>query len=106
MKAKITRATMVKVVLITVLFTTIFSCVKNFPIGGSDNPVNGKPAYNLDVFLGSPVKNSPGSGFIEFRQNPDSAGIVTLDTRISHLEPNHSYVLERAVNPIADTTGC
>lgn len=29
-----------------------------------------------------------------------------LDTRVSLLEPNHAYILERAVNPIADTTGC
>jgi hypothetical protein len=106
MKAKFTRTTVIKIVLITVFSATIFSCVKNFPFFGSANPVNVKPVYNLDVFLGSPTKNSLGSGFIEFRQNPDSVGIITLDTRVSNLVPNHSYVLERAVNPIADTTGC
>ncbi len=47
-----------------------------------------------------------GAGFIKFRQNPDTARVITLDTWVTKLKPNHSYLLQRAVNPIADPTGC
>ncbi|HVU95519.1 MAG TPA: hypothetical protein VHE34_09855 [Puia sp.] len=79
-------------------------CIKNLPFGGS-TPVNPKPVYDLDVLLLG-LSNSEGTGFIKFRQDPDSAGIITLATSVNHLEPDHAYILERAVNPFADTTGC
>jgi hypothetical protein len=62
--------------------------------------------YDLDVLLLGITTGSPGTGFLKFRQNPDSVGIITLDTKVTYLEPDHAYILERAVNPIADTTGC
>jgi hypothetical protein len=62
---------------------------------------------NFDAPLFSVGEKMPSnSGLIKFRQNPDTARIATLDTYVIHLEPNHSYLLQRAVNPIADTTGC
>ena len=106
MKTKFTSANVVKFVLIMGLFSTIFSCIKDLPIGGGGNPGGSKPAFNLNVILTSPTKGSRGSGFLEFRQDPDTNRIIDLDTRVSHLEPNHAYILERAVNPIADSTGC
>src|SRR5258708_10080147 len=98
MKAKFTRATMVKIVLIVALFSTIFACRKdvskpgNSPAGSlktADNNLispaeNPTPAYNLNVFLNSLTENSPGSGFINFHQNPDTSRIITLDTRVGH----------------------
>ena len=63
--------------------------------------------YNFDATLytlgGKMIFNS---GLIKFRQNPDTARIATLDTYVINLEPDHSYLLQRAVNPVADTTGC
>ncbi|HEX5023969.1 MAG TPA: hypothetical protein VFV68_01800 [Agriterribacter sp.] len=66
-------------------------------------PLN--PLYDLDVPLRGEGKET-GAGFIKFRQNADTARVVTLDTWVKHLLPNHSYLLQRAVNPVADPTGC
>ena len=62
--------------------------------------------YNLDVVLRGQNKNFASSGFVKFRQDPNIALTITLDTWVINLEPNHSYLLQRAVNPIADSTGC
>ena len=35
-------------------------------------------------------------------QDPDTARIINLNTWVRNLEPNHSYLLQRAVNPITD----
>jgi hypothetical protein len=53
--------------------------------------------FNLEVVL-----NGEGNtnGHIHFRQDPDPAKIITLDTKIHHLLPNHEYLLQRAVDPI------
>ena len=87
------------------LICLIIGCIKGLPFGSS-TPLNEQPSYDLDVLLLGPSTDAHGDGFLKFRQNPDSPGIITLNTRVSHLEPNHAYILERAVNPIADTTGC
>jgi hypothetical protein len=99
MKKKFTRTVMTQVALATIFAVVLFSCKKN------DIPKADRP-YDLDVVLHGGAKNPVSSGFIKFRQNPDTARIIDLDTWISHLEPNHAYQLQRAVNPIADTTGC
>lgn len=119
MKAKCTHATVVKIVLIIALSSTFFGCRKdisdtgNSPAGNlkvTNDNLNSSPghpkAYNLNVFLIGLTENSRASGFINFHQDPDTARIIALGTRVSHLEPNHSYILERAVNPITDTTDC
>ncbi len=66
-------------------------------------PLN--PLYDLDVNL-THTGDGSGAGFLKFRQNPDTARVITLETWIHNLLPNHSYILQRAVNPIADITGC
>jgi hypothetical protein len=61
--------------------------------------------YNIDVTLhtlDSKGDFNAGYGFIKFRQDPDTARIITLDTWVFNLAPNHDYILERAVNPITD----
>ncbi len=42
------------------------------------------------------------SGHIHFRQDKDQAKIITLDIKVHHLEPNHEYLLQRAVDVILD----
>jgi len=53
------------------------------------------PHFNLDVILRGERKQF---GFVIFRQNPDAAKIITLDTWVLGLEPNHEYLLQRAVD--------
>ena len=81
-----------------VLVIVFSSCKKNDPC-----PIDNR--YDLDIQLVG-VGKSLGSGFIKFRQNPDTARIITLSTKVTHLLPYHSYLLQRAVNPIADPSGC
>ena len=63
------------------------------------------PRYDLDIHLVG-VGKYLGVGLIKFRQNPDTARIITLSTKVFNLMPYHTYLLQRAVNPITDTTGC
>lgn len=90
-----------------IAFTIIFfvACDKNAP----DDGVNTAPYYNLDVTL-LPVTTkmefgAHAAGFLKFRQDKDTARIITLDTWVFDLQPNHSYSLRRAVDPIA-TSSC
>ena len=88
-----------KIILPIAVFMLVFSSCKK----EDSYPLN--PLYDLDVRLQSEGKNV-GAGFIKYRQNPDAARVITLDTWVKNLLPNHSYILQRAVNPIADITGC
>jgi hypothetical protein len=75
-------------------------------IGCEKTDDNFTPPYDINVQLHAPgVKAANGKnpvGFVKFRQDPDAAKIVNLDTWIFNLEPNHEYNLQRAVNPITD----
>ena len=96
MKSKITWGTICKVTFALILVTALFSCKKNPP--PPDNS-----GYNLNVSLVGDNKTGPKSyGYIEFRQDPDTARIIDLNTWVYHLEANHSYLLQRAVNLITD----
>ena len=85
-----------------VIILSLNSCLKNPPnenehvctIGHTD-PTG--PCYNLDVVLNGNVKEKQ-FGFIKFRQNPDTARIITLETSVVNLLPNHEYLLQRAVD--------
>lgn len=55
--------------------------------------------YNLDVEL---YGQGNEKGDIKFRQDPDPAKIVTLNTKVQHLMPNHEYLLQRAVDQTID----
>ncbi|MEO5592756.1 MAG: hypothetical protein ABIR15_06085 [Chitinophagaceae bacterium] len=52
------------------------------------------PEYNLDVLL----SGGKSQGYLKFRQNADAAKIIDLDIKVSHLTPNHDYLLQRAVD--------
>jgi hypothetical protein len=59
-----------------------------------------KPHFNLDVVL----RGEDASGRIKFRQ-PEPVGtthLVNLDVKVSHLSPNTSYLLQRAVDVTLD----
>jgi hypothetical protein len=101
MKKEFLLSTLIKFSLTSFLLFAFASCDKSAP----DEGVNTAPYYNLDVTL-VPVGakagfGENGAGFIKFRQDPDTARIITLDTWVFHLQPNHSYSLQRAVDPIS-----
>jgi len=87
--------------ILVLMIVSFMACKKNM----AENDDLG--IYNINVNL-VPVdlKNMTyASGFIKFRQDPDTNRIITLDTYIVNLLPNHDYLLQRAVNPITDA-GC
>lgn len=98
MNRKITSISKLAIILTIAVISTFYGCEKD--IQPEDQ------LYNLDVKLFSAYKESKSTGFIKFRQDPDTARIVDLDTWISGLLPDHAYQLQRAVNPITDNTGC
>ncbi len=55
--------------------------------------------FNLEVNLKGEGNRS---GHIHFRQDRDAAKIITLDIKVHHLEPNHEYLLQRAVDTNLD----
>ncbi len=57
------------------------------------------PKYDLDVTLRGIGKMS---GFLKFRQISDRPSTIFLDTSVQALEPNTSYVLQRAVDTNLD----
>ena len=80
--------------------STFISCEKSLP---QEDPQH----FDLDVtFHTENLKDhsNKGFGFLKFRQDPDTARIITLDTYIFKLLPNHSYLLQRAANPFSDPT--
>ena len=53
------------------------------------------PTFNLEVIL----RGEEGRlGHIKFRQDADPSKIIVLDTWVRDLEPNHQYLLQRAVD--------
>ena len=59
-------------------------------IGTANNPT-----FNLEVIL----RGEDGRlGHVKFRQDVDPSKIVILDTWVRDLEPNHQYLLQRAVD--------
>jgi hypothetical protein len=105
MKTKFVSATISKVTFIGVLFLTAFSCQKDISKDTKLQTVSLNqysvsphiPPYNLDVALNGTGK---GVGLLKFKQNKDSAKIINLDTWVWHLQPNHPYLLQRAVDSI------
>ena len=104
MKRKTLPLRLTRYCLIPFLLFAFASCDKN----AQDDGVNTAPYYNLDVTLLPPNVKSDISdheaGFLKFRQDPDTARIITLDIWVFNLKPNHSYLLQRAVDPITSST--
>ncbi|HEX9628227.1 MAG TPA: hypothetical protein VGA00_14920 [Acidiferrobacterales bacterium] len=55
------------------------------------------PNFNLEVVL-----RGDGFGLVKFRQPNDAVLVVHLDTWVRDLEPNTSYLLQRAVDTNVD----
>jgi hypothetical protein len=62
-------------------------------------PTPAKPNFNLEVILRGEDKSF---GHVKFRQDNDDAKIITLDVWVRDLEPNHNYLLQRAVDTKID----
>jgi hypothetical protein len=91
-------------VLPAVVLVLALSCQKEagdelqFQQGNAKSSVKAEvPPFNLEVILRGEGKQF---GLIKFRQDVDAAKIVTLETWVRDLEPNHSYLLQRAVDAI------
>ena len=91
-------------VLPAVVLVLALSCQKEagdelqFQQGNAKNSVKAEvPPFNLEVILRGEGKQF---GHIKFRQDVDPAKIITLETWVRDLEPNHAYLLQRAVDPI------
>ena len=56
------------------------------------------PPFNLEVILRG---EDNSFGHVKFRQDVDTARIIDLDVWVRDLLPNNSYLLQRAVDPIA-----
>ncbi|HNP22500.1 MAG TPA: hypothetical protein PKM63_13280 [Panacibacter sp.] len=106
MKQHLITSMKASVALFIIMLTVIFSCQKSISdkqtnqsvSTNADEVSSGSIApYNLDVALSGDGK---GVGLLRFRQKKDSARIINLDTWVWHLEPNHPYLLQRAVDSI------
>ena len=112
MKTILIRDAMIRLVLIAGLFSYVSSCTKGVdvihdPNFGQIDTTGGTAPYNLNVIptQGMSMHGLIGKslGFLKFRQK-DTTHVISLDTWLFDLEPNHSYLLQRAVNPITDSS--
>ena len=59
------------------------------------------PPFNIEVILRD-ITGGGGFGHVKFRQPNDTAKIVSLETWVRDLAPNHAYRLQRAVDTTLD----
>jgi hypothetical protein len=107
MQTKFRTAAFTKMALFIILLSVSFSCQKAVSKRDAINASNSitetnstTPPFNLEVILRN---DGNGFGLVKFRQDNDTARIINLDVWVRDLEPNHSYLLQRAADPI--TTG-
>jgi hypothetical protein len=60
------------------------------------------PPFNLEVILRG---DDNSKGHVKFRQDVTDDKIINLDTWLKGLEPDHNYILQRAVDPINEVDG-
>lgn len=65
----------------------------------SSNVIAETPPFNLEVILRGEGNRF---GHVKFRQDVDPDKIIILDTWVRDLEPNHQYLLQRAVDTDVD----
>ncbi|MBD0333124.1 MAG: hypothetical protein ICV66_10745 [Chitinophagaceae bacterium] len=112
MQTKSATAILFSILLTPILFLLVPGCKKNnsineempsiskaTPFKEENAPTPANPHFNLEVILRGEDK---GFGQVKFRQDNDAAKIVTLDVWVRDLEPNHQYLLQRAVDFILD----
>lgn len=101
MAPKLSKTVLLQTAAILIIYFTFSGCEKPSPWNDGFTP-----PFDLNVKLQS-ADAKPGLGknpvgFIEFRQDPDPAKIITLETWLTNMQPNHDYLLQRAANPVAD----
>lgn len=99
MKTLLRQSNIARLAFLALFISAFAACEKSVPGDDSSQP------YNINVTLRPEMgKDKPGGGFgfVKFRQDPDTARIITLDTWVVNLLPDHDYQLQRAVNPITD----
>ncbi len=97
------KASLLHAVLLPGILLFALSCQKETGNDGLtlQNEVNTRsvrsatPPFNLEVILRGEGKQF---GHVKFRQDVDPSKIVTLYTWVRDLEPNHAYLLQRAVD--------
>jgi hypothetical protein len=94
---KIVARSFVLVTLVTALAgpTFAFAAQAAIRLGPTTTP------FNLEVIL-QDVTGGQGFGHVKFRQPNDAEKIVYLDIWVRKLAPNHSYLLQRAVDTVLD----
>jgi len=109
MQTKFLNPAIVRLGLFITLFPAVFSCRKDVSNldksqSSASNAVSANAyanaphaPYNLNVLL---LGEGSSFGFVKFRQNADTAHIINLDTWVFNLQPNHSYLLQRAVDSL------
>jgi hypothetical protein len=108
MQTKISNAYAFKIITIMLLCFQLLSCKKNSDAqeqssqqkainSASMTNSSGESQYNIEVVL-----HGEGNrvGHIHFRQDDDAAKIIELHTRVHNLKPDHTYLLQRAVDAI------
>jgi hypothetical protein len=65
--------------------------------GITNNTKAETPHFNLEVILRGEDR---AFGHVKFRQDPSPSKIITLDIWVRDLDPNHEYLLQRAVDAI------
>jgi hypothetical protein len=96
---------------VVLLIIVFYSCQKNIASDNiqsktsvekvkDQNVTKGEtPHFNLEVILRG---ENNRFGLVKFRQDNDAAKIVTLETWVRDLAPNHTYLLQRAVDTQVD----
>ena len=101
MQTKSIRIFIIRTMLIVALVSAFFSCKKDLSKQEKSPELvsnsTAAPSFNLEVVLRS---EGNGFGLVKFRQDNDVTKIINLGTWVRGLEPNHSYLLQRAVDPI------
>lgn len=65
----------------------------------SNSPTPANPNFNLEVILRG---EGQSFGLVKFRQDNDIDKVIALGVWVRDLEPNHSYLLQRAVDTDID----
>jgi hypothetical protein len=113
MQTKLPTAILFSVLLTLLLILFITGCqnnnsAKNETPSGTSKTTDFKkekktappnPQFNLEVDLNGKNKRI---GQVKFSQADGSAKIVTLDVWVKGLEPNHQFLLQRAVDTVLD----
>ncbi len=95
------------VMILLICSLVYFSCQKEISkqrgqeeVSSASSNANAEtPNFNLEVVLRG---EGNAFGLVKFRQAVDPAKIITLETWVRDLEPNHAYLLQRAVDLVLD----